>query len=231
MLKIYACILSLNLSLTEGSKDVCMSIRYISLDISTNTGYAVFEDDQLIKYGVFTHKVEEYKADIKTYVDLPKCYPDNFLKTVKAITDQCIQTIQENNIEMVIIEHPESGKQRLSQRLLEWTHLTLVNELNRNKIPFKYILVNDWRAVVKCYLKYWPEHKDWNKQVRKAKAKAIPTKKGNLVPKIDGKRVSTVNQKKLSIMIANNYYNLEIKDNNIADAINMARAAKELKIV
>ena len=83
MLKIYACILSLNLSLTEGSKDVCMSIRYISLDISTNTGYAVFEDDQLIKYGVFTHKVEEYKADIKTYVDLPKCYPDNFLKIIR----------------------------------------------------------------------------------------------------------------------------------------------------
>jgi len=208
-----------------------MPIRYIGLDISTNTGYAIFEDSELIKYGVFTRKVDGYKADIKTFEDFPDSYPNNFLITADAITEECIKVIQENNIDMVIIEHPESGKQRLSQRLLEWTHLTLVRELNKHSIPFKYILVNDWRGVVKCYLKYWPEHQDWNKQVRKAKSKAIPTEKGNQIPKIDGKRVSAVNQKKLSIMLANSHYNLQIKDNNIADAINMARAAKELKIV
>ena len=70
-----------------------------------------------------------------------------------------------------------------------------------------------------------------SKEDAKAKAKAIPTKMGMLVPKLGGKRVSTINQKKLSIIIANDYYGLSIKDNNIADAINMARAARELKMV
>ena len=205
--------------------------RYIGLDISTNTGYAVFEDEKLISYDVFTEKVQDYKADIKKYSDLPDCYPDNFIATADNITKKCIDIIKSNNIDMAIIEHPEKGKQRLSQRLLEWTHLTLVKELKKENIPFRYILVSDWRTVVKCYIKYWPEHQDWNKQVRKAKAKAIPTKMGMLVPKLGGKRVSTVNQKKLSVIIANEYYGISIKDNNIADAINMARAAKELNMV
>lgn len=206
-------------------------LRYISLDISTNTGYAVFEDVNLISYGVFTRKVVGYKADIKTYKDLPECYPDNFLDAAYQIAKECINVITESNSDIVIIEHPESGKQRLSQRLLEWTHLTLVQELKESNIPFKYILVNDWRKVVKCYLNCWEEHRSWNKQVKKAKSSATPTKTGMLVPKINGKRVSAINQKKLSILLANSHYNLSIKDNNIADAINIGRAAKELGLV
>jgi len=206
-------------------------MRYIGLDISTNTGYAIFEKDELINYGVFTRKVENYKADVKTYKDFPESYPQNFIVTCEEITQQCIRIIQEHNVDMVIIEHPEKGKQRLSQRLLEWTHLILVKELIKNNIPFKYILVSDWRSAVKCYIKYWPDHQEWNKQVKGAKKKAIPTKTGMLVPKIDGKRVSAINQKKLSIIIANRDYSINIKDNNIADAINMAHAANELGMI
>lgn len=206
-------------------------MRYIGLDISTNTGYAIFDDNVLSTYGVFTRKVEGYKADVKSYKDFPECYPNNFIKTIEEITSECIKIIEDHKVEMVIIEHPEKGKQRLSQRLLEWTHLTLVKELNNKKIPFKYILVSDWRSVVKCYLKYWPDHQEWNKKVRGAKKKATPTASGMLVPKIEGKRVSVTNQKKLSILIANKNYGIDIKDNNIADAINMAHAAKELGMV
>jgi len=202
--------------------------RYISLDISTNTGYAIFDNDKLLDYGVFTRKVKNYKADVKSYKDFPECYPDNFLETIDTITAECMRIIQNNQIDLVIIEHPELGKQRLSQRLLEWTHLTLVRALKNENTPFKYILVSDWRSLVKCYLKYWPEHQTWNKEVRKAKAKATPTKKGNKIPKIDGKRVSATNQKKLSILIANQHYLINVKDNNIADAINIGRAYIEM---
>jgi len=205
-------------------------LKYISLDISTNTGYAVFEDAKLINYGVFTRKVKNYKADVRTYKDLPDCYPENFLETVDIITEECMKLIVDNQIDMAIIEHPENGKQRLSQRLLEWTHLTLVRALKAANVPFKYILVSDWRRVVNCYLKYWPEHQIWNKEVKKAKAKAIPTKKGTLVPKIDGKRVSAMNQKKLSILIANQHYLISVKDDNIADAINIGRAYLEMEL-
>jgi len=204
--------------------------KYISLDISTNTGYAIFDNTKLLDYGVFTRKVKEYKADVKNYKDLPEIYPDNFLETADVITAECMKLITNNQIDLVIIEHPENGKQRFSQRLLEWTHLTLVRALKDAQVPFKYILVSDWRGHVKCYLKYWPEHQTWNKEVRKAKAKAIPTEKGTKVPKIEGKRVSATNQKKLSILIANQHYLINVKDNNIADAINTGRAYIEMSL-
>ena len=113
-----------------------MPKKYISLDISTNTGYAIFEDTKLTEYGVFTCKAKNYKADVRTYKDFPDCYPDNFLVVADILTAECMRLILNNKIDLVIIEHPESGKQRLSQRLLEWTHLTLVRELNKYKIPF-----------------------------------------------------------------------------------------------
>jgi len=205
--------------------------RYISLDISTNTGYAIFHDSNLIKYGIFTKKVEDYISDVRSYKDFPKCYPDNFIVTVDAIAAFCMKIIRDNRIQMVIIEHPEQGKQRLSQRLLEWIHLSLVRELKKYKIPYQYILVSDWRKVVKCYMKYWPEYQDWNKKIKKAKASATPTKTGRKLAKIEGKRASPMNQKKLSIVIANKKYKLNVKDDNIADAINIGRAANELHIV
>ena len=208
-----------------------MPKRYVSLDISTNTGYAIFHNTKLIKYGVFTRKVHEYKADVKTCTDLPKSYPDNFIAAIDAITAMCMRIIKNNDIDMVVMEHPEQGKQRMSQRLLEWIHLALIREFKRYEIPYKYILVSDWRKVVKCYIKDWPDLQHWNKEVRKAKGKATPTKTGRKIAKIEGRRVSKIDQKKLSIMIANDYYNLEVTDNNIADAINIGRAANELNLV
>jgi len=200
--------------------------RYISLDISTNTGYAVFHDNKLIKYGVFTKKVKEYKANIKSYKDFPKEYPDNYLVTANTISTMCINIILANDIDYVVIEHPEQSKQRMSQRLLEWMHLTLVQKLKKLKIPFKYILVKDWRQFVNCYISHWPDLHEKNKQIRK-----IKNKTGKKIAMIEGKRVGRINQKKLSIIIANNTYSLNIKNDNIADAINMGRAAYELQII
>jgi uncharacterized protein YaeQ len=200
--------------------------RYISLDISTNTGYAIFDDNNLIKYGVFTKKVKDYKADIKSYKDFPENYPYNYLVTANTISAMCLNIILDNNIDTVIIEHPEQSKQRMSQRLLEWVHLSLVQKLKRLKIPFKYILVKDWRQIVNCYIKHWPDLHAQNKEIRK-----IKNKTGKKIAMIEGKRVGKVNQKKLSILIANNTYSLNIKNDNIADAINMGRAAYELQMI
>ena len=201
---------------------------FIALDLSTNTGYAIFKDTKLIKYDVFTRKVPGYKADVKSYKDFPKEYPINFLDTAEAIAEECIRVIQENKIDKVVIEHCEGAKQRLSQRLLEWTHFALIQRLKALGIDFKYLLVHDWRDVVGCYLKRWPDYQKFNQKVRAAKKKATPTKSGMLIAKIDGKRVGPVNQKKLSIIIANEKYGLEIKNDNMADAINLGRAAIEL---
>jgi len=205
-------------------------VKFIALDISTNTGYAIFEGGKLTKHDVFTIKASNYKADVKCFSDFPKEYPDNFLVTAQKIASKCLEIIRENGITKVIIEHPEAGKQRLSQRLIEWTHYALALALKEASIDFRYLLVHDWRLQVGCYLKLWPEYQKWNQKIRAAKKKAIPTKSGAICAKIDGKRVAAINQKKLSIIIANEKYGLAIKDDNIADAINIGRATVELGV-
>ena len=195
------------------------------MDVSTNTGFAVFKGDILDSYGLISIKIPEYKSDIKKFSDFPEAYPKNFVTTSLTLASQIKELLVEEKIEYVVIEHTEKGKQRLSQRTLEWFHFAIVKMLLDLNIPFKYLLVSDWRKVVKCYLTCWPEHIAFNKQVKEAKKKATPTKTGRKTARIDGKRVSKMDFKKLSILIANKEYGLEIDDDNIADAINIGTAA------
>ena len=207
----------------------------MALDISSNNGFAVFQNEKLIAQNVFVRKVEGYKADVKTFNDLPEQYPYNFMEASEDVARRFLLVYEEHVCSMAIIEHPELGKQRLSQRLLEWNHYAICKKFKENGIPIKYILVADWRKKVKCYMKFWPEHQKWNKEVIKAQKIAKKTKpaKGRtkVMAKIDGKVVSKINQKKLSIILANEKYDLELKDDNIADAINIGRAAWELGLV
>ena len=199
-------------------------MRFLSLDLSTNTGYAVFEKDKLLDYGVFTDKAKNYKSDIKTFADFPEQYPYNFIATCLNIGRKSVDLFHEYKCEAVVIEHTEKGKQRLSQRLLEWINYAVVAAFIVEDIRVQYLLVSDWRTYTKCYLKYWPDHKAWNTKINRLKQKAIPTKSGAKVAKLEGKIVTKVNQKKLSILLANEAYDLTIKDDNIADAINLGRA-------
>lgn len=204
-------------------------MRFLALDLSTKTGYAVFDDDKLVVYGrIEIKKPAHYKADVKTSADLPEDYPVSFVETAEAIADHCLSLYHEHECELVIIEHTEKGKARLSQRLLEWINYAVFRKLHSQSIPVKYLFVSDWRTATKCYLKYWPEHKLWNAKVAKLKKAAIPTKSGAKIAKIEGKIVTKIDQKKLSILLANEAYDLNIKDDNIADAINLGRAAFSL---
>ena len=201
-------------------------MKFLSLDLSTKTGYAVFESDTLIEYGlVKSGKKSHYKADVKSFKDLDEDYPLGFIQTAKEIASLCKEIYHQHNCELAVIEHTEAGKARLSQRLLEWINYAVAYEFLENQIPLQYLFVSDWRNAVKCYLKYWPKHKIWNTKIKKLKAVATPTKSGAKIAKIDGKIVTKVDQKKLSIILANDAYGLTLKDDNVADAINLGRAA------
>lgn len=201
-------------------------MRFLSLDVSTNTGWAIFDDAKLTHFGVFTCKVPGYKAAIKSYKDFPETYPYNFMDTADEIAKKCKEIADEFQPDNIVIEHTEGSKQRISQRLLEWTHYTIYQILRNDLIPSYYLLVADWRTQVKCYLKYWPEHSKWNKEVAKAKKITPPRKR----PRINGNVVSRIDLKKLSILIANEHFDIQTKNDNIADAINLGRAAWELNI-
>lgn len=200
----------------------------ISFDLSTHTGYAVFKGDELIEYGLLETKISNNKGNIKSYKDLPSEFPLNFFAATKSIVDQCLTIVDKYPNSKVVTEFTEQSKFRMSQKFLEWLHYEFIVAIREKNLELKFLLNSDWRKQVKCYLKHHPDLAEYNKKVAKAKREATPNKVGARVAKIDGKIVAKVNQKKLSIIIANEKYNLEIKDDNIADAINVGRAAIEL---
>lgn len=200
----------------------------IAFDLSRHTGYSVFRDAKLINYGLLEEEITGFKAEIKKYTDLPDSYPFNLISAADTMVDRCWEIYNQYPEAKVVVEHTEKGKQRISQKFLLFLHYAFSKKFE--EVGFKYLLVSDWRIQTKCYLKHWPEYKRWNGRVGRAKRKAKPTKAGSIVAKIDGKVVSTINQKKLSIILANEKYGLSIKDDNIADAINIGRAAVELKL-
>lgn len=207
--------------------------KLLSLDISTHTGWSYFEDGKLVKFGKYDIEVEGYKAEIKSYKDYPKIYPSNF---VKAANDQLVEVkklLEEFSPDLVVIEETNKSRQRFSQKILEWTHFVVVSYLLETKQQFVYLTTACWRRQVRCYLKEWPEYKKWNSKVGRAKQKAVPTKAGAKVAKIEGKIVSSIDQKKLSVILANQHYGLDLplSENDIADSINLGRATWELGIV
>lgn len=203
-------------------------MKFLALDLSTNTGYAIFDNNKLAGHDTFTIKAKDYVASIKNYENFPASYPYNLIETSEAIANKCFEIFQENKCEAVVIEHPETSRQRISQRLIEFIHYAVLKKFEGKCV--KYLLVSDWRRQVKCYIKHWPELKKWNDKVMKAKKIATPTKSGARLAKIGGKVVSKYDFKKLSIYIANKYYGVNISSDDVADAINIGRAACELGV-
>lgn len=204
-------------------------MKWLSLDLSSKTGYAFFEDHKLTSHGLLESPIEDYFTDVSDFTQLPDSYPDNLINSAKSMTQMVVDLL--GGVELVVTEHTEGSKFRFSQRYLEWLHLLIIQELKNKSIRFKYLLNSDWRKATNCYVSLWPEYRKWNRQVSKAKKSATPTKTGAMVAKIGGKVVSRVDQKKLSIILANKHFDLEIKDNNIADALNLGRAAIELGLI
>lgn len=205
-------------------------MKILSLDVSTHLGWALFEGETPTKYGLLEVQVKDFKSDIRSYRDYSPTYPANLLDASWSTLSNVKGLIDEHKPDFIVIEETNKAKQRFSQKLLEWMHYCLVSHFISQDLKFGYLTSNCWRKQVNCYVKNWPEYTRWNAQVGRAKKKATPTKAGAKVAKIDGKIVTRIDSKKLSIIIANAKYGLEIDDDNIADALNMGRAAVELKI-
>lgn len=204
---------------------------WISLDPSSSTGYAIYNDDSLVDYGIIKCDIKDYKADVSSYTQLPLDYPNNILISAQTMCREIFKLVQLHQIEKVFIEHTEqSTSGRFSQRYLEWLHLLITVECKKKKLPMIYLLNSDWRKATNCYLKHWPELAKHNKEVKKAKSKATPTKSGAIVAKIDGKIVSKYDSKKLSVHVANLTYGLQLitSENDAADSLNIGTAVIKL---
>lgn len=206
--------------------------RLLSIDMSTHTGWALFRTDGLLlQYGTYDVPIDGFKAEIKTFRDYPKQYPGNLIDAAHRQLKAIQKLVHQLEPHYVVVEETNKSRQRFSHKALEYMHFALAEHmLGRSDVEFKYLTTKCWRDVVKCYIKHWPEYAKWNGKVGRLKAKAVPTKAGAKVAKLDGKIVTRIDQKKLSVILANEHYKIEIDDDNIADAINMGRAALELKL-
>ena len=210
----------------------------LALDLSTKTGWAYFSaQGKLTQVGSFTHKIDKYAANIKSWKDFPSEYPWNFMDTSVEVSNSVRLLAMELNCPKIVIEMTEGSRHRISQRTLEFIHYAVLNILQTSgysSTKLKYILNSDWRRDTRCYISQWPEFVKYNKEVSKAKKKSVPNKAGAKVAKIAGKVVSKYDAKKISIHIAKTNYPLFAdrigSNDDIADAINLGHAAYNLGV-
>lgn len=175
-------------------------VKVLSLDLSTKTGWAVGvkEGNQFIRAESGTLFQDK---------DAPKMlddYPHGMLATSERVGDKVSALVEKHQPDILVIEETNLGRNRYSQKLLEWIHKDVLTKTSAYKV--NYISTSEWRKVLKISLS--KEDKQHNKSVKSGEVR--------------GK----ISQKHLAIRWVNEHYGLELKPKNEdeADAICMAAA-------
>jgi hypothetical protein len=203
-------------------------MRIIAFDLSTHTGWAVIDGKILLGSGHFDVEISNWKNDVFKSDQFAAEFPGNFATSVKQIVVECEKLIEMWKPNLVVTEFIEGSSHRFSQLFLDWLHFEFYQSMKNLDQKYKYILNSDWRNHCGCWISQHPDLKRYNAKVGRAKRKAPLTKAGARVAKIDGKVVSKINQKKLSVLLANKHFGLSIKSDDEADAINQCRAAQAM---
>lgn len=115
----------------------------LALDISTKTGWALFENGAPIKYGLLSREVS---WDVDEY-------PKNFVIATKEMVDKIISLVESlpQVTEIAVEETNKTGRfgSRHSQKILEFIHHEFNRRLFSSIISVKYINTSDWRKTLK----------------------------------------------------------------------------------
>lgn len=111
-------------------------MRVLAFDLSTKTGWALFEHDKLLCYGQLNAKVV---GDMTS----PN-YPKNYIDMATKMAFEVKGKITSSNPNYIVTEETNKGKNRYSQKQLEFIHFA-VNHVN-GKIS--YIDTSDWRTTL-----------------------------------------------------------------------------------
>lgn len=185
--------------------------RVVALDISSKTGWAIFQGGKLEKYGLFSlpKRIKEYGL-----------YPESYILAATAMVD-LIYTISVDKNTVYVIEETNSSRSRYTQKILEYIHCLFLDRFfstTDSNFPKEviYISTSIWRKAVGVVMS--KEDKKNNFKISKAKREG--KSKSDLGVK--GK----VTAKHLSVRHVNEKYglNLKLKNNNEADAIALGEA-------
>lgn len=187
----------------------------LALDISTSAGYAVLSDGVLVCAGTIKSKkkIDEYDK-----------YPYSYMKMSHYMAEAMYKKVLSSEPDVIVIEETNKGKNRYTQKALEFMHLSILNLIAQSKYAdrVKYINTSDWRRTVGAQLTQ--DEKKQNTTLSKAKTKA--KKNGVALDKKELGIRGKVTKKHVAIRVANAEFNLSLrpKDDDIADAICMALA-------
>lgn len=112
-------------------------MKILSLDLSTKSGWSVIDNGQLIKYGLVRSQIE---GDETSYN-----YPRNYIAMAKDMATQLREVAIEIKPDIIVIEETNKGKNRFSQKCLEFIHFAL-NDLFNCKVH--YIDTSEWRYLL-----------------------------------------------------------------------------------
>jgi Holliday junction resolvasome RuvABC endonuclease subunit len=176
-------------------------VKTLALDLSTKSGWSVFEDGIRISSGVLD-KVFVKDFNVNDEPGKSPLFPYNVIDAADTVCRMVMNLIGEHQPDALVIEQTTMGRNRFTQKLLEWIHFAFLKQIG-GKMPLHFIDVSEWRKLVEMRLSV--EEKRNNRDVSQ------------------GKKRGKVTKKHLAVNMVNAKYGLglKIKDNDQADAILM----------
>jgi Holliday junction resolvasome RuvABC endonuclease subunit len=192
-------------------------LRVLTLDASTHAGWALLEGElgnpkpQILAKGL----IENDKP-----VQAFGAYPMNYLHAATGIANRLFGLVTEYKPDVVVIEETNLGKNRYTQKLLEFIHCSLLGQLAVRYIGrVVYLSSSTWRQALNLRLNL--EQRKNNAKLAKAKKLASETGVAVHAAKKKLGVKGRVTEKHLAVQYVNEVYNLKlkVKDNDVADAI------------
>ncbi len=177
-------------------------MRVLALDASTKCGWALFEDGKLIESGALRPVFVDNFNPNSPEVTRDPHYPYNTFYAAQAVTRLVRQLVWEKGqVDAFVVENTNKGKNRNTQRILEFIHYELLSFFEGCNGLFHYMDTSEWRKIVGLWMS-----KDDKKNNREVST---------------GKKRGKITKKHLSVRMVNEKFNksLKLKDNDEADAI------------
>lgn len=193
-------------------------MRILALDYSTHAGWAFFEQSEGSPAELQKHGTLHAGCALKDAGD--REYPWNYLALAEHQAAQVhMELIEKFNPHVIVIEETNGSKNRYTQKLLEFLHAILLDDINNAfpSVKVVYVNTNDWRSNLGIWLT--KEQKRNNAKLSKAKSEAKRNGK-----KLDKKKLGIagkVTKKHAAIAYVNDRFGfkLKVKDNDAAEAI------------
>jgi hypothetical protein len=213
-------------------------LKIIAIDLSVSTGVSYFDTEQprlLVDVFDYTNKrdtplstqkklkltddemLKKPKRKRQTLKYDPSDHPKDFLRFTEDYIDALCKEIRERDwfldLNFMILEQTNKGRDRWKQKQLEWLHYRLCSLFAfGHEFEIKYIDTMEWRRILG--IKMDRNQRKSNKEIR---AHNIEAKENPDLKRITG----ITSAKTLAIDFANEKFGLDMvkKHNNIADSI------------